>query len=202
MTSAPPSTDLQPVTSVGHARHGGYNLTGFIIFLCSESIIFLAFFAGYINFKLSSPLWLPPGLEPLELREPLINTVVLVSSSFVAWLAERQLQRQRLWPFRLWWLLTMAMGSYFVFGQAMEWLHLPFGLGRGVYGASFYLLTGFHGLHVITGVLLMALMLARSFRPGNYEGGEAGVIAVSLFWHFVDVIWILLFLLIYVWQPA
>jgi cytochrome c oxidase subunit 3 len=53
---------------------------------------------------------------------------------------------------------------------------------------------------VITGILLMALMLARSFRPGNYDGGEAGVTSVSLFWHFVDVIWVVLFLLIYVWQ--
>ena len=186
----------------GHTSHASYNLTGFIIFLCSESVIFLAFFAGYITFKLSSPLWLPPGVEGLELREPLINTVILVSSSFVAWLAERQLQRGRLWAFRAWWLLTMAMGAYFVVGQAIEWMHLPFGITNGVYGGIFYLLTGFHGLHVITGVLLMGLMLIRSFRAGNYDQGEAGVVSVSLFWHFVDVIWIVLFLLIYVWQPA
>ena len=200
-------TTLQPVAAppeqpAGHSAHGGHNLTGFVIFLCSESIIFLAFFAGYITFKLSSPAWLPPGVEGLEIREPLINTIVLVSSSGVAWLAERALQRRRLWTFRLWWLLTMAMGSWFVFGQAVEWRHLPFGLGSGVFGGSFYLLTGFHGLHVISGILLMALMLIRSFRAGNYDGGEAGVVAVSLFWHFVDVIWILLFLLIYVWQPS
>jgi cytochrome c oxidase subunit 3 len=204
MTTIPP-TDLAAEAAAGHGAHeahGGHNLTGFIIFLCSESVIFLGFFAAYITLKLSSPLWLPAGLGPLEVREPLINTVVLVSSSFVAWLAERQLQRGRLWAFRAWWILTMAMGSYFIFGQAVEWMHLPFALGDGVYGASFYLLTGFHGLHVITGVLLMALMLGRSFRPGNYDGGEAGVVSVSLFWHFVDVIWIVLFLLIYVWQPA
>jgi cytochrome c oxidase subunit 3 len=84
-------------------------------------------------------------------------------------------------------------------GQAIEWRGLAFSLGDGVFGGLFYLLTGFHGLHVITGILLMALMLGRSFRPGNYASGEAGVSSVSLFWHFVDVIWILLFLLIYVW---
>jgi cytochrome c oxidase subunit 3 len=94
----------------------------------------------------------------------------------------------------------MAMGTWFVVGQAREWLGLSFGLGDGVFGASFYLLTGFHGLHVITGVLLMALMLWRSFRPGNYDGGEAGVTSVGLFWHFVDVIWIVLFALLYLWQ--
>jgi cytochrome c oxidase subunit 3 len=96
----------------------------------------------------------------------------------------------------------MAMGLYFVWGQALEWHGLAFSLQSGVFGASFYLLTGFHGLHVITGILLMGLMLARSFRPGNYDGGEAGVTSVSLFWHFVDVIWIILFVLIYVWQRS
>ena len=183
-----------------HTAHGGHNLTGFVIFLASESLIFAALFAAYIVLKGSAPLWLPPGVEGLEVREPLINTVVLVSSSGVAWLAERALHRRQLLRFRLWWLLTMAMGTWFVVGQAREWQGLTFGLGDGVFGASFYLLTGFHGLHVITGVLLMALMLWRSFRPGNYDGGEAGVTAVGLFWHFVDVIWIVLFALLYLWQ--
>jgi cytochrome c oxidase subunit 3 len=201
MTGIPLDTTAQPDgVAIAHGAHGGHNLTGFIIFLCSESVIFLALFAGYTTFKLSSPLWLPAGVEGLEVREPLINTIILVSSSFVAWAAERALARRRLWRFRAWWLLTMAMGSYFVYGQAVEWAHLPFALGDGVFGGTFYLLTGFHGLHVITGILLMGLMLIRSFRRGNYDGGEAGVASVSLFWHFVDVIWVVLFLLIYVWQ--
>jgi heme/copper-type cytochrome/quinol oxidase subunit 3 len=64
----------------------------------------------------------------------------------------------------------------------------------------FFLIAGFHGLHVLTGVLLQSIMLVRSFIPGNYDKGEFGVESTSLFWHFVDVIWIILFLLIYVWQ--
>ena len=184
------------------AHHGGHNLTGMIIFLCSESVIFLAFFVGYSVLKVSSPIWLPAGVEGLEVRAPLINTIILVSSSFVAYLAEQQLQQGQLWGFRSLWILTMAMGSYFVYGQAVEWSGLAFSLQAGVFGSSFYLLTGFHGLHVITGILLMGLMLARSFRPGNYDGGEAGVTSVSLFWHFVDVIWIVRFVLIYVWQRS
>ena len=194
---SPPSAPLEPG---GHHGHGGYNLTGMVIFLLSESVIFLAFFAGYAVLKSSSPVWLPEGVEGLEVREPLINTVILVSSSFVAYFAERALRRQNLWAFRALWGLTMAMGAYFVFGQAVEWAGLPFSLQSGIYGGSFYLLTGFHGLHVISGILLMGLMLARSFQPGNYDGGEAGVSSVSLFWHFVDVIWILLFLLLYIWR--
>lgn len=200
MTHTSPTALAESDKTATSQEHGGHNLTGVIIFLCSESVIFLAFFAGYTVLKLSSPVWLPAGVEGLEIRSPLINTIILVSSSVVAWLAERQLQRGHLWGFRGLWLLTMAMGSYFVFGQAMEWRGLSFSLSDGVFGSSFYLLTGFHGLHVITGILLMALMLARSFRPNNYAGGEAGVASVSLFWHFVDVIWIILFALIYLWQ--
>jgi cytochrome c oxidase subunit 3 len=200
MGTTPLPAPVEHTTHSHSAAHGGHNLTGMIIFLCSESVIFLAFFAGYAVLKLSSPVWLPVGVEGLEVRSPLINTIILVSSSFVAYFAERQLQRGSLWGFRALWLLTMAMGAYFVAGQAIEWRGLAFSLHDGVFGGTFYLLTGFHGLHVITGILLMGLMLARSFRPGNYEGGEAGVTSVSLFWHFVDVIWIILFALIYLWQ--
>ena len=198
MTTTNP--ELQLNHRPGHIKHDGHNLTGFIIFLCSESIIFLAFFSGFALLKITAPEWLPEGVEGLETRLPLINTVVLVSSSFVAYFAERYLHKENLWGFRALWLLTMAMGTYFVYGQYVEWSHLPFALDSGVFGGTFYLLTGFHGLHVITGILLMALMLFRSFRPNNYAKGEMGVTAVSLFWHFVDVIWIILYILIYVWQ--
>lgn len=195
--------DLNHEPGHGHSAHGAHadhTLTGFVIFLASESLIFMALFVGYAVFKSSAPLWLPAGVEGLEVREPLINTVVLVSSSLVIWLAERALHRQRLGEFRAWWLLTMAMGTYFVVGQAIEWQHLPFGLSSGVFGASFYLLTGFHGLHVVTGLALMAFFLVRSLRPGLVLPEGKGVMAVSLFWHFVDVIWVVLFVLTYVWQ--
>ena len=197
MTSAvPTNASVQP--------HGGehpkHNLTGFIIFLCSESVIFLAFFSGYALLKTSALNWLPPGVEGLEWQKPLINSIVLISSSGTIYLAERAKAKGHLWGFRAFWLLTMVLGAYFLYGQAVEWSGLKFGLTSGTFGATFYLLTGFHGLHVATGVGLMTLMLVKSFIPGNYAGGEQGVQATSLFWHFVDVIWIILFALLYVWQ--
>jgi cytochrome c oxidase subunit 3 len=181
-------------------EHEDNRMLGFIIFLLSESVIFLSFFAGYIIYKTTMTDWLPPGIEGLEVRDPAINTVVLVSSSFVIYIAERFLHKENLWGFRLFWLLTMAMGSYFLYGQAVEWMSLKFGFTSGVFGGTFYLLTGFHGLHVLTGILLQTIMLIRSFLPNNYQGGQFGVDSTSLFWHFVDVIWIVLFILIYVWQ--
>lgn len=202
------STLNAPVESIQiHDTHGehfhdeaGNSMFGFIVFLLSESVIFLSFFAGYIVYKTTVLDWLPPGVMGLEIREPAINTVVLVSSSLTIYIAERFLHVKNLWGFRAFWLLTMAMGSYFLYGQAVEWSNLTFGFTDGVFGGTFYLLTGFHGLHVFTGVLLQLIMGVRSFIPGNYDKGEFGVAATSLFWHFVDVIWIILFGLIYLWQ--
>lgn len=195
------SLDTSAIAAVSthHEEHNN-RMFGFVVFLLSESVIFFSFFAGYIVYKTTSLDWLPTGVTGLEIKEPAINTVVLVSSSFVIYIAEKFLHKNNLWGFRAFWLLTIAMGSYFLYGQALEWSGLPFGFGDGVFGGTFYLLTGFHGLHVLTGVLLQLIMLGRSFLPNNYVKGEFGVQSTSLFWHFVDVIWIILFILIYVWQ--
>jgi cytochrome c oxidase subunit 3 len=193
-----------PILEVAHESthhdHPDNRMFGFVVFLLSESVIFLSFFVAYIVYKTTALNWLPIGVTGLEIKDPAINTVVLVSSSLTIYLAEKFLHKNNLWGFRAFWLLTIAMGSYFLYGQAVEWSGLAFGFGDGVFGGSFYLLTGFHGLHVLTGVLLQLIMLVRSFLPNNYAKGEFGVESTSLFWHFVDVIWIALFILIYVWQ--
>ena len=193
-------TSLIVTEKTDHHEEHDNRMFGFVVFLLSESVIFFSFFTGYIVYKTTSLDWLPTGVTGLEIKEPAINTVVLVSSSFVIYIAEKFLHKNNLWGFRAFWLLTIAMGSYFLYGQAVEWSGLPFGFGDGVFGGTFYLLTGFHGLHVLTGVLLQAIMLGRSFLSNNYAKGEFGVQSTSLFWHFVDVIWIILFTLIYVWQ--
>lgn len=191
---------LEVAHEATHHEHSDNRMFGFVVFLLSESVIFLSFFAGYIVYKTTSLHWLPDGVTGLEIKEPTINTIILVSSSFTIYIAEKFLHKNNLWGFRAFWLLTIAMGSFFLYGQAVEWSGLAFGFGDGVFGGTFYLLTGFHGLHVLTGVLLQLIMLVRSFIPDNYSKGEFGVESTSLFWHFVDVIWIALFTLIYIWQ--
>ena len=193
-------TSLIVTEKSDHQVEHDHRMFGFVIFLLSESVIFFSFFAGYIVYKTTALDWLPTGVTGLEIKEPAINTVVLVSSSFVIYIAEKFLHKNNLWGFRAFWLITIAMGSYFLYGQAVEWSGLPFGFGDGLFGGTFYLLTGFHGLHVLTGVLLQLIMLVRSFLPKEYDKGLYGIEATSLFWHFVDVIWIALFTLIYVWQ--
>ena len=179
----------------------GKSMFGFTVFLLSESIIFVSFFITYIALRLTSPHWLPPGVKGPDLSSAvIINSVVLVSSSFVIQVAEGALKRRQLNKFRWLWLTTSAMGVYFLVGEVKEWLGLDFGLSTGQVGGTFYLLTGFHGLHVTTGIILQIIMLVRSFIPGNYNKGDFGVSATTLFWHFVDVIWVILFSLVYLWR--
>lgn len=176
------------------------NLTlGFPIFLLSESIIFVSFFVTYVLLRWKNPNWFPAGVTGLDVPRAAVNTVILVASSGVIYLAERALDRHKLIKFRRLWLLTAALGMIFLVGQVIEWCNMPFSLDAGLAGATFYLLTGFHGLHVLTGVILLLYMYFRSLTPGNYNAGHQGVSAVSLFWHFVDIIWIILFLLLYIW---
>lgn len=188
-TSIDSSTPILEVAhEATHHDHPDNRMFGFVVFLLSESVIFFSFFVAYVVYKTTSLNWLPEGVIGLEVREPLISTIILVSSSFTIYIAEKFLHNKQIWGFRAFWLLTIAMGSYFLYGQAVEWSGLEFGFGDGVFGGSFYLLTGFHGLHVFTGVLLQLIMLGRSFFPKEYDKGLYGIEATSLFWHFVDVI--------------
>ena len=172
---------------------------GFPVFLLSESIIFVSFFVTYALLRWKNPNWFPPGVTGLDIPRAAINTAILVSSSVVIYFAERALDRHKLVTFRRLWLLTVALGVIFLIGQVIEWRNMPFGLDAGLAGATFYLITGFHGMHVLTGIVLLLYMYFRSLVPGNYNAGHQGVSAVSLFWHFVDVIWIILFVLLYIW---
>jgi len=190
-----------PIGGGDALNHRGKGLFGFTVFLLSETMVFASLFLAYFALRLTTPNWLPPGVSGLAVTQPAINTTVLISSSFVIYFAERALKRNRLAWFRVLWLLTSAMGTYFLIGQAIEWYGLPFKVTTGLFGTTFYLLTGFHGLHVFSGIVLQLIMFVRSFIPGNYNRTHFGVSAASLFWHFVDVIWLFLFSLLYLWQP-
>ena len=172
---------------------------GFPVFLASESVVFLSFFITYSLLRLNAPQWFPPGVKGLDIPRAAVNTVILLSSSAVIILAERALHRGQLTLFRRLWLLTATLGIIFLCGQVAEWRAMPFGLDAGTAGATFYLLTGFHGLHVLTGVGLILYFYRRSLRPHNFDGGHSGIGAAALFWHFVDGIWVVLFLLLYLW---
>ncbi|MGF1600646.1 MAG: heme-copper oxidase subunit III [Thermosynechococcaceae cyanobacterium] len=182
-----------------HSKHPDLRLFGFIIFLVSESMLFVGLFVAYLTFKAMNPEWPPEGTPRLELLLPGINTVILLSSSFVAHKADEAIKHGGdVAGVRKWFGITMAMGITFLCGQLYEYSNLEFGLTTNVFASTFYVLTGFHGLHVFVGVLLMGGVLWRSRKPGHYTAEtHFGIEAAEVYWHFVDVVWIILFSLLY-----
>jgi cytochrome c oxidase subunit 3 len=162
-------------------------------------MLFIGLFVAYIAYRAGAAAWPPAGTPGLEKLLPTIFTVVLVASSGVIYLADRAMLKGDLGRFRLFLGLTFLMGAIFIGGQAYEWMHLEFGLKSGLFGATFFVLTGFHGMHVIVGLILQATMFVRSFKPGLYTpDSHFGPQATSVYWHFVDVVWIVLFGMLYV----
>lgn len=143
----------------------------------------------------------PAGIiDPWTL--PLINTVLLVSSSITLTLAHRALKHGQRLALKLWLATTVLLGMGFLTLQVAEYLHayreLGLTLGSGIYGATFFMLTGFHGLHVSIGALILLVILVRILR-GHFDAGhQFGFEAASWYWHFVDVVWIGLFVFVYV----
>lgn len=151
------------------------------------------------------PLFMTPGGTAAEAMKawglPFINTVILVSSSGTITFAHWALKRNHRLGLKLWLGVTMALGISFVTLQAIEYLHayreLGLGLGSGIYGSTFFMLTGFHGGHVTLGAIMLTVMMLRilrgHFTPENHFAFEA----TSWYWHFVDVIWLFLFTFVY-----
>lgn len=183
-----------------HAEHPDHRMFGVLVFLCAESMLFMGLFIAYVTFRLVAPEWPPTGTPELELLLPGINSAILISSSFVIHNADVAIKRGEASKVTLWFGLTVLMGAIFLLGQGYEYSHLEFGLKDNLFASTFYVLTGFHGLHVFVGLLLMLAVLWRARTLGHYsKANHFGVEAVELYWHFVDVIWIILFILLYLW---
>ena len=184
--------------TVGHHGHPDHRMFGLYIFLVSDSMTFIGFFAALLIYRAIMPVWPPEGTPELELLIPIINTAILVTSSFVMHRGQKALKNNDVKGLQLWFAITAAMGAVFLFGQGYEYLHAEFGLATNLFSSCFFVLTGFHGLHVTVGVLLILAVLWRSRQEGHYSSSSHfGVEAAEIYWHFVDVIWLVLFVLVY-----
>ncbi len=186
---------------------------GTIVWLGSEVMFFAGLFAMYFTLRSMSPELWSEQTAKLNIPFATANTIVLVLSSvtcqFGVFAAER-LQARRTgslaqfwkWGMVEWFFLTYAMGAIFVTGQIYEYATLVaehVSLSSDSYGSAFYITTGFHGLHVTGGLIAFLLTIGRAFAAKNFGHKEATTsIVVSYYWHFVDVVWIGLFLVIYV----
>lgn len=181
-----------------HEEHADLRVWGLLTFLVSESLMFGGFFVTYLFLRGLASEWPPEGTE-VELLVPAINTIILVSSSFVIHLGDTAIKKNDVQGLRKWYIITAVMGAIFLAGQVYEYKTLGYGLTTNVFSNCFYLMTGFHGLHVFIGLLLILGVLWRSRRPGHYNATKhTGVEMAEIYWHFVDVIWIILFTLLYI----
>ena len=184
---------------------------GTIVWLGSEVMFFAGLFAIYFTLRTSLPTLWAQSTTHLDVPYALGNTIILVASSFTCQFgvfAAERLQaratgwRPSEWGMVEWFFLTYAMGAIFVTGQIFEYANLVSEgvmLSSSAYGSAFYLTTGFHALHVTGGLMAFLLTIGRAFAVKNFGHREATTaIVVSYYWHFVDVVWIGLFLVIYV----
>jgi cytochrome c oxidase subunit 3 len=178
--------------------HQDLRVLGLITFLASEFLMFAGFFATFLIFRSTLSAWPPEGTE-VELLLPTVNTFILVSSSFVINLGTKAIKKNDLGGMRKWFGITVAMGAVFLAGQVYEYLTLGYGLQTNLFSNCFYLMTGFHGAHVFIGLLLILGVLWRSRRQGHYsDATHVGPEMAEVYWHFVDIVWIILFTLIYI----
>jgi cytochrome c oxidase subunit 3 len=186
---------------------------GTIVWLGSEVMFFAGLFAIYFTLRSTSPELWEAGTEVFNVPFAAVNTTILVLSSVTAQFgvfAAERLQARRTgwkptqWGMVEWFFLTYVMGAIFVVGQVYEYAILVseyVSLTSDAFGSAFYLTTGFHGLHVTGGLIAFLLVIGRAYAVKVFTHRDAtSAIVVSYYWHFVDVVWIGLFLVIYVLQ--
>jgi cytochrome c oxidase subunit III len=176
---------------------------GTIVWLSSELMFFAGLFAIYFTARAQNPpgnTW-PPAPTHLDVPYALVVTIVLVASSFTCQFGVFAAERGDVFGLRRWYLLTLAMGTFFVLGQANEYRTLvtehDTTIASSAYGTVFYMLTGFHALHVTGGLIAFVFLLIRTKLSKFTPAQATAAIVVSYYWHFVDVVWVGLFAVIY-----
>jgi cytochrome c oxidase subunit 3 len=173
-------------------------LLGVRLGILSEIMLFGALFAAYFVIRSESGGWPPDGHERPELILPGLNTLLLLSSSVTMQWAVRAIGRGEVATMRRALRVTLLLGSIFIVVQGYEFATNGFGLDAGVFGSTFYTLTGFHGAHVLAGLGFMAIVALRARRGLISAEHHTAVEAASYYWHFVDAVWVVLFSTLYV----
>jgi cytochrome c oxidase subunit 3 len=175
-----------------------------VLFLATDVATFGAGFVYY--FFVRADPWPPAHLPELLGSLVVINTAILVASSVTLHLAHRSLDRDDRTRFLTWLGLTVVLGAVFVGGQALEYYEFVvaegFTITSGVFGSAFYGLTGLHGFHVTLGVAILVVILVRGLRGGYGPDRDTSVATASLYWHFVDAVWLFLVAVLYVGAAA
>ena len=174
-------------------------VVGMTCLIVAESAIFLIFVVAYLYYLGKDP----GGPTPRQVLElPILNSICLLSSSATITFALRSLRNNETKRFLFWWLATIVLGAYFLLGTAREWHHLIHDVGltiqTNLFGTTFYSLVGLHASHVIIGLLALSLVMAFAIAGSVKRKHAERVHVLALYWHFVDVVWVVVFVVVYV----
>jgi cytochrome c oxidase subunit III len=174
-----------------------------ILFIASEAAIFASFFAALFYARLHAKAWPPAGIEHFQLLLPAVNTVILLSSSVTCHLAHVALEKRHREGVVSALMLTIFLGAIFLCGQAYEYGVLNgegLNIRSGIFGSTFFMLTGFHGLHVLMGIIFLNVVYGAVMRGRVTHDQQFPLKAASWYWHFVDAVWICVFSVVYLWK--
>ncbi len=167
--------------------------------IIAETAIFAIFVVAYI-FYIGKSISGPQPRQVLEL--PIFNTICLLSSSLTIWFAERALKKSAMGVFNLWWAFTVLLAAVFLGGTALEWKKLIYHDGltisTNLFGTTFYSLVGLHATHVIVGLTMLLIVLLFGLTGKLKSEHSRQVEVLSLYWHFVDAVWVVVFAVVYV----
>ncbi len=188
-----------PVSAYHESLLRSPTFLGMVMFLGSEAMLFGSFFTIFFYLRFTHSPWPPQGIHvPIEATG--VNTAILISSSFTMHAALISVRRNNRIGLVLGLGATLMLGITFLCLQMHEYLHLGWGPGTDAFTSGFFALTGLHGLHVFIGATLLTIAFVRSCR-GHYSAGEhIGLEVTGLYWHFVDVVWILLYTIVYLFS--
>ena len=176
-------------------------ILGLVLFVASEAMFFAAFFGAYFTIRSASDVWPPKGIPHLKVDIATILTVILVSSSFVLQLGVRSIRKGDIGRFKVWLGGTIVLGVVFLSLQLYDYSQLGFGVKDGTFGTLFYVMTGLHMAHVFGGVVFLALVFGQAASGLLSRSGHESLEAGSIYWHFVDVVWICLYTVFYLLTP-
>lgn len=178
---------------------------GIILFIVSEVFFFISFFWAFFHRSLSPNIeigitWPPVSIIPFNpFQIPLLNTIILITSGITVTWAHHALIENNFTQTTQGLFITVILGIYFTILQAYEYIEAPFTIADRIYGSTFFIATGFHGLHVLIGTIFLFICLIRHINNHFSSNHHFGFEAAAWYWHFVDVVWLFLYISIYWW---
>lgn len=178
------------------------NVVGMLTFLASEAVFFSLLILSYVYFH-GAFVNDPAGVKALDPVFTFIFSICLFASSGTIYLSEKALEKGNQGGFRFWLGATVVLGAIFLVGQGIEYVKLfneDITVSRNLFGTTFFTMTGFHGFHVFIGLIMLSALFIQAMGGYFKTRHSSAVNTISLYWHFVDLVWVVIFSIVYIWS--